>query len=79
MMTLQWTMLKSVLLLINMIKKIEKLFASYGIDGECNEIMAIITLRLMKETKLLLIIMLAMITFAIMKDISEKWVFDLIH
>ena len=79
MMTLQWTMLKSVLLLINMIKKIEKLFASYGIDGECNEIMAMITLRLMKETKLLLIIMLAMITFAIMKDISEKWVFDLIH
>lgn len=65
-------MLKSVLLLINMIKKIEKLFASYGIDGECNKIMAMITLRLMKETKLLLIIMLAMITFAIMKDISEK-------
>ena len=45
MMTLQWLMLKSVLLLINMIKKIEKLFASYGIDGECNEIMAMITLR----------------------------------
>ena len=71
MMTLQWLMLKSVLLLINMIRKVEERFASYDIDGECNKIMAMITLRLMKETKLLLIIMLAMITFAIMKDISE--------